>query len=38
MYWEQFITTVSEALASKNPLKLNGQFEKYLKKYEDTSA
>ena len=38
MYWEQFITIVSEALASKDPLKLKGQFEKYLKKYEDNST
>ncbi len=35
MYWEQFITTISERLASKDPLKLEEIFQKYLKAYED---
>jgi len=32
VYWEQFITTVSEALSTKDPLKLEKAFEKYLSK------
>ena len=38
MYWEQFIITVSEILATKDPLKLEKTFENYLKRYEDTSS
>jgi len=28
MYWEQFLTTVSEALSTKDPLKLEEEFKK----------